>query len=74
MSKQRTIIVLGILVAIMPFLGFPIFWRKIFFLFSGIIIAVFAYKWDKEMQLLNTAREAELTSFKDNRELHQNKI
>lgn len=43
MSKYSTIIGLGILVAITPFLGFPIFYKDIFFITLGLVIAVIAY-------------------------------
>jgi hypothetical protein len=40
MSKDLIVIILGILVAIMPFLGFPRSWETIIFLISGLIIAI----------------------------------
>ncbi|MDP6387869.1 MAG: hypothetical protein QGG63_01145 [Candidatus Pacebacteria bacterium] len=41
MSKHTIIIVLGIWVAVLPFLGFPGFWKTLFFVFSGLgIIAL----------------------------------
>jgi len=43
MSKYSTIIGLGILVALMPFLGFPLIVKGIFFVIIGLAIAVIAY-------------------------------
>lgn len=43
MSKHSTIIILGILLALMPFLGFPIFYKDIFFVVLGLSIAMLAY-------------------------------
>ncbi len=43
MSKYSTIIGLGILVALMPFLGFPLIVKDIFFVIIGLTVAVIAY-------------------------------
>ena len=43
MSKYSTIIGLGILVAIMPFLGFPLVVKDVFFVIIGLAVAVIAY-------------------------------
>jgi len=43
MSKYSTIIGLGILVALMPFLGFPLIVKDIFFVIIGLAVAVIAY-------------------------------
>ena len=41
--KIQLILILGIWVAIMPFLGFPVSWRKPIFIISGLAIAYLAY-------------------------------
>lgn len=43
MSKYSTIIGLGILVALMPFLGFPLIVKDVFFVIIGLAVAVIAY-------------------------------
>lgn len=43
MTKHTAIIFLGILVALMPLLGFPSFVRDVIIILSGIGIAVLAY-------------------------------
>lgn len=43
MSKYSTIIGLGILVALMPFLGFPLIVKDVFFVIIGLSVAVIAY-------------------------------
>lgn len=40
MSKHSTIIILAIWITILPFLGFPGFWRTIFFVLSGLGIII----------------------------------
>ena len=39
MSKEMTLIVLGILTAVLPFLGFPEAWRTVFFVLFGASVA-----------------------------------
>lgn len=43
MSKHGAIILLGMLVAVLPFLGFPSWMRTILFVMSGLGIAILAY-------------------------------
>ena len=71
MSKQRIIIILGVLVAAMPYLGFPTSWRKGFFLIAGIAIVICGYKISKEIKSLKTDSENSLTTFKDNLDEHK---
>ena len=42
-TKETAILVLGLLVALLPFLGFPRSWKTIFFVFSGLAIALLAF-------------------------------
>lgn len=72
MSKQNTIIIFGILVAIMPYLGFPLSWRKGFFLCSGIIITILGYSVGKEIKKLKIEQD-NFSSFKDNLNENTNK-
>lgn len=43
MSKRQTLMVLGIWVIILPFLGFPGTWKSILFCATGLVIATIAY-------------------------------
>jgi len=43
MTKNTAMIFLGVVVAVLPALGFPSWVRTIFFVVSGISIAVLAY-------------------------------
>ena len=47
MSKRRTILWLGILVALLPFLGFPSAWKTAVYVASGVLIAVNSYQLNK---------------------------
>ncbi|GMQ95493.1 MAG: hypothetical protein BMS9Abin13_610 [Patescibacteria group bacterium] len=43
MSKKSITIILGILIALMPFLGFPGSAESVFFVLAGLLIAALAY-------------------------------
>ena len=43
MSKETAVITLGILVIILPFLGFPEAWRVFFFVVTGIGLVVLGF-------------------------------
>ena len=44
MKDTKRIIALGVLVAIVPFLGFPSAWKNVIFATLGLAIAVLAYR------------------------------
>lgn len=43
MSKELVVIILGLLVALMPYLGFPGSWKTVFSIVIGIVIAGIAF-------------------------------
>ena len=43
MQKDTTTIVLGILIAIIPFLGIPGTWKTVLFIVLGLVIALIAF-------------------------------
>jgi len=50
MRKERTLLIIGLLVAVMPFLGFPNSWRKVFFVILGFAIVYLAYLFYKQVK------------------------
>ena len=48
MSRQRIIFLLGIWVAILPFLGFPRSWKNILFVITGLGLIYLAYLLRRE--------------------------
>lgn len=42
-GMRKTFIILGIIIAIMPYTGFPSGFKTMFFFFSGLLIAVMGY-------------------------------
>ena len=43
MKKARVLLILGIWIAVLPYLGFPSFWKHILFSISGLILIYFSY-------------------------------
>lgn len=48
MSKARILFIFGIVIAALPYLGFPIFWKNILFTILGLSLAFFAYMIRRE--------------------------
>jgi len=49
MSKDAIVIVLGLVVAAMPFLGFPSTWETVLLVALGVSIAVLVFLFRREM-------------------------
>jgi|GEM_PF-1398358 len=47
MSKRKSILWLGVMVALMPFLGFPSSWKTFFYVLAGAFIAWNSYQLNK---------------------------
>jgi hypothetical protein len=43
MKTARTLLILGIWIAILPYLGFPYSWKKILLTLSGLGVAYISY-------------------------------
>ncbi|MBP6883917.1 MAG: hypothetical protein KBC06_01645 [Candidatus Pacebacteria bacterium] len=43
MTRARKLLVFGVWVAVLPYLGFPFFWKNILFTVSGLGLAIFSY-------------------------------
>lgn len=64
MSKQRVIFLFGIWIAILPFLGFPNFWRKILFFITGMFLVYISYTLRKK--ITTQPKHNNSNPFKDN--------
>jgi hypothetical protein len=65
MQKARTFLILGIWVAILPYLGFPYAWKNIIFTLTGLVIMFFSYVLYKEYKIKETKQKI-FDSFKEN--------
>lgn len=51
MNKSKILLVLGIWVGILPYLGFPSFFKNILFSLSGLALIYLAYILNKEIKI-----------------------
>ncbi|QSH39050.1 hypothetical protein JXR01_01920 [Candidatus Kaiserbacteria bacterium] len=59
MKHTKTIVTLGIIVALLPFLGFPSSWKNIMFLILGAGIAALAFRMYTETRTKTRAADGE---------------
>lgn len=66
MRKERTLLILGIFVAILPYMGFYESWRKVLFIISGLSIVYIAYLFYTEAKARLDKDDNKIKSFIDN--------
>jgi uncharacterized membrane protein YczE len=59
MRKERAIFFIGLWVGILPFLGFPEAWRKLFFIITGVTLVSLSYQLYLRARALKRAHEKE---------------
>ena len=47
MKKKRALLMLGVWIAILPYLGFPYAWKQVLFTASGLFVMYIAYLFYK---------------------------
>lgn len=71
MSKARILLILGTWVAILPFLGFPSFWKNILFTATGLVLIYFSYFLHRSTKATKNSKKhfdnfVENNNFEDN--------
>jgi hypothetical protein len=66
MRKERTLLILGVWVAVLSYLGFPQDWRRILFLITGFLIIYLAYLFYIEAKIRILKNDNHSKSFIDN--------
>ena len=66
MRKERTVLIFGIFVALLPYMGFYESWRKILFMISGLSIVYLAYLFYVEAKARLDKDDNKIKSFIDN--------
>lgn len=66
MRKERTLFIIGLWVIILPFLGFPESWRKVFFIITGLMLFYLGYLFYTEAKNRVSKIEVIAKSFVDN--------
>ena len=67
MRRARTLLIFGIWVAILPYLGFPYSWKNILFTLTGLGLAYLGYLAYKEYKRGRTKKKA-FDNFSENRD------
>ena len=74
MKKARTFLILGIWIAVLPYLGFPLVFKNVLFTLSGLVLMYLSYLiYKKEKTTTNTATPANFDNFLENKEFTQEK-
>lgn len=70
MNKTKILFLVGIWIAILPYLGFPYYWRNIFFTLSGLGLALFSYMIHREERMHTIGEETGpvFDNFSENRD------
>ena len=66
MRKERTLLILGLWVAVLPFLGFPNNWRKILFVITGLALIYLANLFYLEVKARIAKVDSRSKTFIDN--------
>ncbi|MBP6856570.1 MAG: hypothetical protein KBC42_00445 [Candidatus Pacebacteria bacterium] len=52
MMKEKTLFVLGIWIFCLPYLGFPVFWKNLLFVATGLFVCMLAYLMYRHKKVL----------------------
>ena len=65
MRKEKTLLILGVWVTILPFLGFPSDWKSTFFVLTGLSLIYLSYIFYQEFRS-RIPKDKEMKTFTDN--------
>lgn len=71
MSKVKILLISGVWVAVLPYLGFPIFWKNILFSLSGLGLVYMGYAVYEESKKHRKLRRI-FENFQENRDFSEN--
>lgn len=71
MRKAKILLILGVFIAVLPYLGFPYSWKEAIFTISGLGLVYFSYVLHKESK--SAPKEKVLfENFRENRDFSEN--
>ena len=74
MRKERVLFILGVWVAILPYLGFPYAWKSVLFVLTGLGLIYFSYVLYGEAKAGETKEKKKtVESFSENKEFAEEK-
>ncbi|MGH7249842.1 MAG: hypothetical protein ACREGC_02610, partial [Minisyncoccia bacterium] len=71
MRKARILLVLGIWIAILPYLGFPYSWKNVLTVLSGLVLIYMSYRVYKEYKLAEDVEQV-FDNFSENSDFIKN--
>ncbi|MES2023617.1 MAG: hypothetical protein V4439_02955 [Patescibacteria group bacterium] len=72
MQRARILLVLGIWVVILPYLGFPESWKNVLFTLTGFCLVCFSYVLYKEFQIkIGASKKKVFDTFSENRNFNE---
>ena len=75
MSKTRIILILGIWIMVLPYLGFPYYIKNILFTLSGLFLVYLSFLTQKELKSIHGDEEKEsFDSFSENNDFVEENI
>jgi uncharacterized membrane protein YuzA (DUF378 family) len=66
MRKERTLLILGVWVVVLAFLGFPDSWHKLLFVITGLALVYLAYLFYKQARSRLPKEDNHMHSYVDN--------
>lgn len=74
MIKVKTILILGVWVMILPYLGFPYYFKNILFSITGLIFIYIGYLLYKEQKIEGKIKEKTFDNFSENNNFNEKEI
>jgi len=74
MKKAWILLILGIWVATLPYLGFPYSWKDILETISGFGLIIFSYVLYNESKIKQTKKEKVFDNFSENNSFDENEM
>lgn len=66
MRKEKALFILGLFIAVLSYLGFPLIWKNILFSISGVLIIYLSYLFYIESRARILRRTNQSKTFVDN--------
>ena len=72
MYRAYTLLLMGIWMAILPYLGFPNSWKNVLFILSGLVLVYFSYTLYKEVK--EKEEKKDFDNFSENNNFNDKEI
>jgi len=72
MRKAKILFILGIFIAVLPYLGFPYSWKEAIFTLSGLGLVYLSYMIHRESKKTENKEKAVFDNFQENHNFSEN--